>query len=111
MKESIIQKAVLEYLGWQSNTHRIYWFRAGSGAVKTEEGRYFKTGKAGCPDIVVCMRTKSGLGVFVGLEIKNEKGRQSDVQKTAQAQIEAAGGYYFIIRSIDDVKKALASVV
>jgi len=42
MKETEIQKSILEYLAYQKN---IYFFRAGSGAIRTEQGGYFKTGK------------------------------------------------------------------
>lgn len=95
MTESQIQKAILDYLGYQRG---IYFFRAGSGAVKTDTGRYFKTGKKGLPDIVVCKD-----GKFIGLEVKTPKGRVSEAQEQAKADIELAGGSYFIVRSIDDV--------
>ena len=101
MKESIIQKGILDYLGLYSKTHPIYFFRAGSGAVKTQQGRYFKTGVPGLPDIIVC----GSLGQFIGLEVKNEKGRQSQNQKQAEKDINAVGGEYHIVRSIADAKK------
>jgi len=99
MKESEIQKSILEYLGYQK---KIYFFRAGSGAIRTEQGGYFKTGKKGCPDIIVC---KSGK--FIGLEVKTEKGRQSENQKQAEQEIIKAGGEYYIVKSIDDVQKII----
>ena len=108
MKESIIQKACLDYLG---TIPGIYFFRAGAGAVKTSTGRFFKTGKPGLPDIVCCIpkTTDNGriVGVFCGFEIKNEKGRQSPAQKEAEEQIKEAGGKYFIIRSLADIKKII----
>ena len=102
MKESVIQKGVLDYLVWAATRHKIYWFRAGVGTLRTASGRVFKTGKAGCPDIVCVFKSR-----FIGLEIKTLKGRQSSRQKEAQAEIEAAGGEYYIIRSIADVKKII----
>jgi hypothetical protein len=42
------------------------------------------------------------------LECKTEKGKQSDYQKSFQAQVEAEGHIYAICRSIDDVKELLA---
>lgn len=93
--EKDIQKSILEYLGYQKN---IYFFRASAGAVTTSDGRYFKTGKPGCPDIVVCKD-----GKFIGLEVKTFNGRQSKKQKIAESDIINAGGEYYIVRSIDDV--------
>ena len=99
MKENEIQKAILEYLNYIG---KIYFFRAGSGAIRTENGNYFKSGKVGCPDIVVCYK-----GKFIGLEVKTEKGKQSDYQKVAEQEIKRAGGKYFMVRSINDVMKII----
>ena len=98
-KESEIQKSILDFLEWQKE---IYFFRAGSGLVKLENGRHFKSGKPGVPDIIVVYE-----GRFIGLEVKTETGRQSEVQKEAEEQITDAGGEYYIVRSIDDVKDFL----
>ena len=102
MKESIIQKAVLDYLELFSRTHNIYYFRAGAGAVKTQQGRYFKTGKAGLSDIIALFK-----GKFIGLEVKTKTGRQTQSQKKAEREIKEAGGEYHIVRSIADVKEIL----
>jgi hypothetical protein len=102
MKESEILKSITEYLSYQKD---LYFFRAGSGAFKTEQGRYFKTGKKGCPDVIVCIK-----GLFVGLEVKNEKNKQSIFQKQAQIDIENAVGIYEVVRSIADVEKLLETI-
>lgn len=100
MKESVIQKAVLDWLEMYSRTHKIYFFRAGSGAVRMANGRYFKTGKPGVSDIIVCHH-----GRMVGLEIKTKTGRQSQAQKKAEKEIKESGGDYYIIRNLSDVKR------
>ncbi len=97
--EAMIQKSIIDLLTWKEKTEDIYWFRAGSGAMKLESGRYFKTGRPGVPDIC-CLKEK-----FYGLEIKTATGRQSQNQKQAEADIKAAGGLYFIVRSVSDVKE------
>ena len=97
--ESMLQTAILTYLEWYSKTHKIYYFRSSAGQVRLDSGRYFRTGKPGVPDISVCA------GGYIGLEVKTEKGRQSALQKKAEAEIVAAGGEYKIIRSLEDVKK------
>ena len=100
MKESIIQRAILDYLEWFSKQHRVYFFRSAAGMVKTEQGRMFKTGKPGVPDISAIYK-----GIYWGLEVKNEKGRQSTTQKKAEEEILAAGGRYELVRSLDDIKR------
>jgi len=102
MKELVIQRAVLDYLELYSRTHNIYYFRSGAGNVQTMQGRRFKTGKKGCPDITALVDSK-----FLGLEIKTKTGRQSPNQKIAQAEIEAAGGEYYLVRSLGDIKAIL----
>ena len=95
MKETDIQHTLLEYLGYQKD---IYFFRAGTGAIKTESGGYFKTGKKGCPDIIICLK-----GKFIGIEVKNEKGKQSEYQKQAEDEIKQAGGEYYIVRRLEEL--------
>jgi len=101
--EAQIQRGVLDYLELLSRKKPIYYFRSAAGMVRTEQGRVFKTGKPGAPDISVCFD-----GLFIGLEIKTTTGRQSALQKKAQAEIEAAGGKYYIIRCLEDIWKILS---
>ncbi len=103
MNEIAIQKSILNYLTLFSRKHNLYFFRAGSGAIKTAQGRYFKSGKPGCPDIVCCYK-----GQFIGLEVKTDKGRQSQSQKEAEFEIGASGGRYYVVRSVADVAEILA---
>ncbi len=102
MRESEIQKACLQYLQLMENLGKCYFVRTSSGAVKTDTGRYFRTGKKGSPDIICCYK-----GQFIGLEIKSEKGRQSPEQKEAEAIINNSGGKYCLIRSLDELIKII----
>lgn len=104
MTELNIQKAILDYLQYQENLGNLWFVRSASGAVNTDTGRRFKTGKVGCPDILLCQH-----GCFIGLEVKTPKGRQSDAQVEAQKVIEACGGKYYIVKSIDDVINVIES--
>ena len=98
MKESVLLRAVMDYLTMIEKTHDLYWFRSGAGAFQTTSGRYFKTGRPGCPDITVCYDG------FIALECKGDGGRQTPAQKKAQELIEDAGGTYYIVRELKDVK-------
>ena len=98
MSESSIQRAILDYLALMENQGRCYFFRSGAGVIKTEAGNHFKTGKIGCPDVI--MLTRNG---YVAIEVKTDKGKLSEAQLDAKTRIEALGGRYIIARSIDDV--------
>lgn len=100
-----LQKAVMDYLAWFSKSHKIYYFRSGAGQVQTQAGRYFKTGKPGCPDISVCLG-----GRYYAIELKTAAGRQSALQKQAEAEIVAAGGIYKIVRSLSELKEIFPMV-
>ena len=85
------------------NQNKLYFFRSGSGAIKTETGRYFKTGKKGCPDITVCLPN----GLFLAIEVKTLAGQLSSSQKGTKGLIESLGGYYHVVRSVEDVSLIL----
>lgn len=130
MKESEIQKAIIEYLEYSG----AYVVRVNSGATikkyttkdGTEKFHRISGAKEGTPDLICCYR-----GYFFGLEIKKD---QKEVQKwfsnaeafksdkkTGSAQrrafmqyqsmleIKDAGGECFIISSIDEAEQILQS--
>jgi Holliday junction resolvase len=53
--------------------------------------------KVGIPDIICCIK-----GRFVGIEVKQEDGTQSDAQKVTCKNIREAGGEYWIVWSYED---------
>lgn len=60
----------------------------------------------GAPDIICIFR-----GFFLGLEVKSRLGRQSEHQKAFEERCRKAEGYYFVVRSLDDVKSAITQVI
>jgi len=60
---------------------------------------------AGVPDILTCVN-----GVFVGIEVKSEKGITSVLQLRNMDAIKQSGGVSFVARSVDDVKIALNKI-
>jgi len=94
MKETDVQRAILDYLALK----RIFHYRNNSGAFKRDDGHFYRFGALGSPDIVCVVN-----GQYVGIEVKAPGGKQSEHQKEFQRQLEAAGGRYIIVHSIDDV--------
>ncbi len=56
----------------------------------------------GYPDLTLF---KNSLTIFV--EVKNEKGIQSEIQKYVQKQLETQGFKYYLVRSLDEFKKKI----
>ena len=94
MKESQTQRAILDYL---AHKKRFCW-RNNSGAFKTDRGGFYRVGTPGSPDIICVIE-----GQFVGIEVKDEKGKLNHNQVAFKEQLEAAGGKYVVARSVDDV--------
>ena len=109
MKESQIQKEILHWLSLQPKDQMFSWRMYTGPIVRGNplKGKTFFTPNPcpGLPDIIVIIK-----GRFVGLEIKQPKGRQSTEQKTFEQAIKKAGGFYFLIRSLDEAIQAIASI-
>jgi hypothetical protein len=95
--ERDIQRQILDYLALK----RVFHYRQNSGALKTEAGGFVRFGTAGSPDIVCVIA-----GQYVGIEVKNNKGRLSPLQESFAAGLQAAGGKYLVARCLEDVINA-----
>lgn len=95
--EQQIQNAIL---GWLAAEH-ILAFRNNSGAMKLEN-RFVRFGVPGMADIVAYP-----YAAVVWIECKSSTGKQSELQRSFQRQVEAVGHGYVLARSVDDVEEAL----
>ena len=89
MQENAIVKGILAYL--RSLNDCFCW--------KEHGGMY---GTAGLPDIICCYK-----GRFIAFEVKNAKGKVTELQKRTMGEINSAGGEAMIVRSVDEVKARL----
>lgn len=71
-------------------------------------GRHINLGPLGCADISLVLPSH---GTFVGLEVKSLKGAIRKEQVLYASQLRACGGRYFIVRSVEDAKNAIASCI
>lgn len=94
--EAQIQKAVLDWLQLQG----IFVFRTNNIGVPLANGKFRPSPVKGVPDIIVIQD-----GLFIGLEVKAQKGKQSEHQKWFEMNVKKAGGQYHIVRSIEDCQK------
>ena len=92
VSEADIVRAILKYL--RTIDGCFCW--------KEHGGPY---GTNGIPDIICCYR-----GYFFGFEVKTESGKPTKLQEAVIRKINAAGGTALIVRSVEDVKAALAAI-
>ena len=101
MKEAPIQKLILNYLA----ATRVLAFRMNTGMAKMG-GRIVRFGVPGMADIVA-YPTCCAIPAVVWIECKATDGRQSELQKSFQKQVEQAGHVYVLAKSLEDVKGVL----
>lgn len=101
MKESVIQKQIMAEFGalswlriWRNNT----------GALKDQRGQLITYGLKGSADILGIISPE---GRFLAIEVKNERGKQSESQAAFGKMVEAMGGIYILARSVEDVYRGL----
>lgn len=100
VKESVIQAEIMR---WLKTTGLLFW-RSNSGSLFLR-GRHINLGPLGCADISLVLPTH---GTFVGLEVKSAKGRIRKDQVTYAAFLTSQGGKYFIVRTLQEAKDAVA---
>lgn len=107
--EGLKLKAICQYLALQEKMGRGTWWKVRSMTFNANRQTFMKLSgpldKTGIPDVEGVIGNR-----YVAFEVKSDKGRMTDNQKCFKAQIEANGGYYFMVRSVDDVIVALESL-
>ena len=91
MLESKIQKEILAYL----RRNKIFHIRFQA-----------QSNINGVPDIICCYK-----GLFIGLELKQENGRATELQKKKLEAINNAGGIGRIIRSVEEVEELFKEIL
>jgi len=105
--EKQLQSAILDYLTMR---HFLVW-RNNSGMAqstnaKTGASYRIKLGKSGSPDIIGM--TKSGQ--WLGIEVKNDKGKQRESQKGFEQLVLENKGVYLLVHSWDEFISQMETV-
>jgi hypothetical protein len=99
-RETENQAAICEYL--EKRKH-FFWRQNNGGVWDAKNNVFRKKGKYqinGVPDVIVIHQ-----GFFIGLEVKKKGTYQSKEEKEFEKRCKEAGGEYYVVRSIDDVKE------
>ena len=103
--EAQIQKAIMQWGQYKKVLmHRINVI--GTPLHKDGLTVYRPSTNKGMADIHATVLVE-GIPVSVWLEVKTKRGKLSANQKAFQESVEAAGGFYYVVRSIDDVDLAI----
>ena len=106
--EADVLASVLQYLALLERTGRLAWYarmNAGAGRLQrgNEASQWMRFGFPGQPDIMA----QTTDGRFVALEVKRPTGRVRPEQDEFLAKVERHGGIAAVVRSVDDVDRAL----
>lgn len=103
-RESVILAQILRYLEMRRILH---WRMPVQGVMRSSRGRvsFSKSPIAGFPDIAGIHH-----GMFFALEVKTSSGKVSDLQDAWLRDLNSAGGYACVVRSLADADHALETV-
>lgn len=106
--EADVLATVLQYLALLERTGRLAWharMNSGAGRLTTPNGasQWLRFGFPGAPDVMA----QTTDGRFVALEVKRPSGRVRPEQAEFLAKVERHGGIAAVVRSVEDVDRAL----
>lgn len=101
------QSSILDFLLTEMAFGKLFVQRINNIPIPKGNGEFRSLSKgqhAGFPDIFVLYNKRT-----IFFEVKSSNGKQSDDQIKMQSWLEEQGAEYYIVRSVDYVKKALYS--
>ena len=106
--EGALQRLVLDWLA----AKHIFALRMNSGSLRDATGRPVTFGVPGCADILAfphfSVIPPDYIHIVpVWIELKAANGKQSELQKSFQAKVEAEGHSYILARTLEDIEAAL----
>ena len=103
--EANIQQSIMGWGEWQKQ-NGIGMFRINVIGVPVGEGKFRPSPNVGMADIYMSVQTE-GISIGVWLEVKKHGGRQSKTQKEFEKKVNEQKGWYFIVKSIEDVQEVI----
>lgn len=106
--EDNLQKSCVQWFSLQYREYAKLLHHSPNGGKRNaiEAAKFKAMGvRAGFPDLILCIARHGYHGLFV--ELKTEKGRQTDNQKYYQCVLEEQGYRYEVVRSIEDFQTIL----
>lgn len=105
--EAAIQRAIVQFLEIAIRPPCLFTAFPAGGGGKARGAQLKAAGlKPGWPDLLVVGPARGGINL-IGIEVKSAIGRQSYEQMVIQRAFVAAGAWYSISRSVEDVERIL----
>lgn len=108
MTELQIQDAIRVELGNPRLYPDVLIFRNNVGVLQDRNGRHVRYGLCpGSSDLIGIFTPdlSDPVGVFIAAEIKTPTGKESDEQRRFGALVTSRGGFYAVLRSVDDARR------
>ena len=112
-KEQDIQRAILDYLKLVPG---VTVWKSGGGLLPLADGRRVRMGAVGVSDLVgwvqekyVNLHAHGYVARFLAIEVKRSGAFTTAKQRAFLDAVTAAGGVAFVARSVEDVRRGLAS--
>jgi hypothetical protein len=102
--EAQILRQIMDYLA----ARQVLAFRMNTGAVKIDK-RFLRFGVPGMADILAFKQWPNQFMMSspIWIEVKGQKGIQSDLQKSFERMVVDHGHFYVLARSVDDVVEVI----
>ena len=107
--EAQLKRACEDYLQYQENLDNLMWDRLNSGEIialnRDGSHRRIDLCRPGTADLYVLKH-----GQLLFLELKVEKGKQSEEQEAFEELARRHGAWYFVIRDVEGLERVLEGV-
>lgn len=112
LREAQIQDAIRKELGDVTRYPELVLWRNNVGQMISADGRrvVFGVGGKGAADLLGIWRHADGRGQFIAVEVKADNGKQTEEQRRFAALVEAKGGVYVVLRSVDEARRWAAEM-
>lgn len=101
--EDSLQKSCVSWFSLQHREYAKLLHHSPNGGKRnaTEAAKFKAMGvRAGFPDLILCIARHGYHGLFI--ELKTDKGRQTENQKYYQCVLEEQGYRYIVVRSLEE---------
>ena len=109
-KLKVLEKDVLKTVVQYLELKNVPVTRLNNIGIPTESGGMRPVQIKGIPDLVVQFNVND-LPILVWIECKSTTGKQSLYQQIFEKNVNNFGGFYFIVRGVEDLEISLNSVV
>ena len=107
MNERHLQRQAIEYLTYEQNSGRLLFLRVNSGMIPIDAARrrMVRMAPAGFPDLIIFGQRRT---VFV--ELKSEKGKQTESQREFERKAQTLNYQYAVIRSFIELQALVQTI-